>query len=55
MDIVVDGAFAVFVTVAISFYYSVVAGWTFRFAVASLTGEVPEERPGAFWTDFSGG
>ena len=30
------GAFAVFVTTAITFYYSVVAGWTVRFTLATV-------------------
>lgn len=47
------GAFAVFVTTAITFYYSVVAGWTVRYAVATLTGEVPEAVPGTFWRQFT--
>ena len=47
------GAFAVFVTSAITFYYSVVAGWTLRYAVATVTGEIPEAVPGAFWSSFT--
>jgi NSS family neurotransmitter:Na+ symporter len=47
------GAFCVFVTTAIVFYYSVVAGWTLRYTVASITGEIPEEAPGAFWNAFT--
>jgi len=47
------GSFAVLVTSAIMFYYSVVAGWTFRFAAAALMGELPEARPGAFWSSYS--
>ncbi len=47
------GAFCVFVTAAIMFYYSVVAGWTVRYTIASLTGEVPEAAPGAFWAEFT--
>ena len=48
------GAFIAFVATAIMFYYSVVAGWTFRYALAALLGEVPEPRPGAFWTAYTG-
>ncbi len=48
------GAFAVFVTTAISFYYSVVAGWTLRYTAATLTGEIPEEIPGTLWRSFTG-
>jgi len=47
------GAFVVFITMAIMFYYSVVAGWTFRFAAAAITGQVPEANPGEFWTRYS--
>lgn len=47
------GAFAVFVTTAIGCYYSVVAGWTLRYTVATLTGEIPEAIPGAFWRSFT--
>ena len=35
------GAFIAFVATAILFYYSVAAGWTVRYVVASLSGEVP--------------
>ena len=48
------GAFCVFVTAAIMFYYSVVAGWTVRYTLASITGEVPEAVPGEFWREFTG-
>ncbi|MDW3652276.1 MAG: sodium-dependent transporter [Bacteroidia bacterium] len=47
------GAFIVFVTAAIMFYYSVVAGWTVRYTVAAVIGEIPGAVPGAFWTDFT--
>ncbi|MEL6252203.1 MAG: sodium-dependent transporter [Bacteroidota bacterium] len=46
------GAFVVFVASAIMFYYSVVAGWTVRYTVASLVGEIPGAVPGTFWTEF---
>ncbi len=48
------GAFIAFVATAIMFYYSVVAGWTIRYVVASLLGEVPRQEPGAFWESFTG-
>lgn len=48
------GAFAVLVTCMIGFYYSVVAGWTFRFAAGALAGELPGERPGELWQSFEG-
>jgi NSS family neurotransmitter:Na+ symporter len=47
------GAFIAFVATAIMFYYSVVAGWTIRYVVASVLGEVPGENPGAFWESFT--
>jgi NSS family neurotransmitter:Na+ symporter len=47
------GAFVVFVASAIMFYYSVVAGWTFRFTAAAITGEIPSGNPGEFWTTYS--
>ncbi|MFV2007824.1 MAG: sodium-dependent transporter [Longimicrobiales bacterium] len=48
------GAWVAFVATAIMFYYSVVMGWTIRFFVATLTGEIPAATPGAFWNDFAG-
>jgi NSS family neurotransmitter:Na+ symporter len=48
------GAFIAFVATAIMFYYSVVAGWTLRYVVASASGEVPGATPGEFWTAFTG-
>lgn len=47
------GAFVAFVATAIMFYYSVVAGWTLRYLVASVAGEVPGADPGAFWRDYT--
>ncbi len=47
------GAFCVFVTAAIMFYYSVVAGWTIRYTWASIVGEIPEAAPGSFWNSFT--
>jgi len=46
------GGFIAFVATAIMFYYSVVAGWTFRYVVASALGEVPGANPGQFWESF---
>ena len=48
------GAWVAFTATAIMFYYSVVMGWTIRFFVASLSGEVPADPPGAFWEGFAG-
>ena len=47
------GAFVAFVATAIMFYYSVVAGWTIRYVVASLFGEIPGAEPGAFWQRYT--
>ncbi len=47
------GAFAAFVTTAITFYYSVVAGWTLRYTFAAITGAVPESTPGQFWEAYT--
>ena len=47
------GAFAAFVTMAITFYYSVVAGWTLRYTFAAVTGAVPEATPGQFWEAYT--
>jgi len=46
------GAFVAFVATAIMFYYSVVAGWTFRYLWASLRGQLPGPVPGAFWDSY---
>jgi NSS family neurotransmitter:Na+ symporter len=46
------GAWVAFVATAIMFYYSVVMGWTIRFFVATLRGEIPTSVPGAFWEGF---
>ena len=47
------GAWVAFVTTAIMFYYSVVAGWTVRYVVAAMAGEIPGAEPGAFWEAFT--
>jgi neurotransmitter:Na+ symporter, NSS family len=47
------GAFIAFVATAILFYYSVVAGWTIRYVVASAAGEVPGTNPGEFWEAYT--
>ena len=46
------GAWVAFVATAIMFYYSVVMGWTIRFFVGTITGEVPGATPSAFWDGF---
>jgi NSS family neurotransmitter:Na+ symporter len=47
------GAFCVVAASAILCYYSVVSGWTLRYAVAAMLGEIPEASPGTFWTQFT--
>ncbi len=46
------GAWVALVATMIMFYYSVVMGWTIRFFVGTLTGEVPGATPSAFWDGF---
>jgi NSS family neurotransmitter:Na+ symporter len=46
------GAWVALVATMIMFYYSVVMGWTIRFFVGTLTGEVPGVTPSAFWDGF---
>lgn len=47
------GAFIAVTAVAIMCYYAVVAGWTFRFLVATVAGEIPTAEPSAFWESFA--
>ncbi len=48
------GAWIAFVATAIMFYYSVVMGWTIRFFVGTITGDIPTPgaAPDAFWESF---
>ncbi|MEX2048425.1 MAG: sodium-dependent transporter [Gemmatimonadota bacterium] len=46
------GGWVALVATMIMFYYSVVMGWTIRFFVGTLTGEVPGATPSAFWDGF---
>jgi NSS family neurotransmitter:Na+ symporter len=46
------GAWVAWTATAIMFYYSVVMGWTVRYFWATVTGEIPEAVPGAFWESF---
>ena len=48
------GSWVAFVAAAIMCYYSVVMGWTLRFFLASLQGEIPTAIPEAFWENFAG-
>ncbi len=49
------GAWVAWVATAILFYYTVVMGWTIRFFIATLTGEVPSPSnvPAQFWDAFN--
>jgi NSS family neurotransmitter:Na+ symporter len=47
------GAWVAWVAIAIMFYYSVVAGWTIRYSIAAIFGQIPGERPGALWESFA--
>src|SRR5690606_7924680 len=47
------GAFIVFTTTAIMFYYSVVLGWTAHYFLVSLTGELSNAEPAALWESFA--
>ena len=47
------GAMVVCVCSGILCYYSVVAGWTVRYAVAAVGGGLSSPVPGAFWSDFT--
>ena len=46
------GAWVALVATAIMFYYSVVMGWTIRFFVATVTGEIPSAVADAFWNGY---
>ncbi|RMH21929.1 MAG: sodium-dependent transporter [Gemmatimonadetes bacterium] len=48
------GAWVAFVATAIMFYYSVVMGWTLRFFIAAVLGEIPTAEPAAFWEGYAG-
>ena len=48
-----SGAFIVCVSTGIMCYYSVVAGWTVRYALAAVLGELNGPAPGVFWSEFT--
>jgi neurotransmitter:Na+ symporter, NSS family len=48
------GAWVALTATFIMFYYSVVMGWTIRFFVATVMGDVPSDPPAAFWEAFAG-
>ena len=50
------GAYIVFVSTAIMFYYSVVTGWCLKYFVSSVTGEIFDTANLiAYWKNFSSG
>ncbi|HKI78885.1 MAG TPA: sodium-dependent transporter [Ignavibacteriaceae bacterium] len=50
------GAFIVFVSTAIMFYYSVVAGWCLRYFVSAISGSLFSVKDQlTYWNDFSAG
>ncbi len=48
------GAWVAFVATAIMFYYSVVMGWTLRFVLAAVSGDIPSAVPEDFWEGYAG-
>lgn len=47
------GAWVAWCAIAIMFYYAVVAGWTLRFTVAAISGELASSAPGEVWGGFA--
>ena len=47
------GAWVAWCAIAIMFYYAVVAGWTLRFTLAAITGELSAAAPGEVWRAFA--
>jgi NSS family neurotransmitter:Na+ symporter len=48
------GAWIAWCTIAIMFYYAVVAGWTIRYSLAAVTGELARgDVPGTLWNAFA--
>lgn len=47
------GAFVAFCTIAIMFYYSVVAGWCMKYTWAAATGALADVKGTEFWATFS--
>jgi neurotransmitter:Na+ symporter, NSS family len=47
------GAWVAWTATAIMFYYAIVAGWTIRFSLAAITGELSRGEPGALWESFA--
>jgi neurotransmitter:Na+ symporter, NSS family len=47
------GGFVTLCTVMILFYYSVVTGWTLKYFLAALTGELQGVTPGEYWETYT--
>jgi NSS family neurotransmitter:Na+ symporter len=47
------GAWVAWTAIAIMFYYAVVAGWTVRYTIAAVLGQVGDAEPGALWNRFA--
>ncbi|HVL66187.1 MAG TPA: sodium-dependent transporter [Vicinamibacterales bacterium] len=47
------GGFVAVTPIMILFYYSVVTGWTLKYFLAALTGDLTGEEPGAYWSAYS--
>jgi NSS family neurotransmitter:Na+ symporter len=47
------GGWVAWTAIAIMFYYAVVAGWTIRYTISALIGELPGAEPGAVWESFA--
>jgi NSS family neurotransmitter:Na+ symporter len=47
------GGFVAVVTIMILFYYSVVTGWTLKYALASITGQLHGIEPGKYWESYA--
>ncbi len=47
------GAWVAWTAIAIMFYYAVVAGWTIRYSLAAIMGELGRGAPGALWSSFA--
>lgn len=47
------GAWVAWTAIAIMFYYAVVAGWTIRYTLAALLGELGGAEPGVLWDGFA--
>lgn len=48
------GGWVALTATAIMCYYAVVMGWTIRFFLATLAGEIPSSPPEAFWQGYAG-